>query len=528
MGSARAGLVVSAVVLVALAWVSAAFAGVQSFTAPGTYVFAVPAGVTSVHVVAVGASGGAGGSGGGVGGAGGLGAVVQGTLAVSPGSTLEVNVGGQGDEGLSAVGVGGGGGGGGGASDVRTGPALADRVLVAGGGGGGGGTGTTGTGGLGGGGGGREGAPGICDGSGEPGGGGTQDAGGAGGRLGSYEEGIDGEFGVGGGGGLDSAGGAGGFNGGGPGGLNFGVFVGRVFTGHGGGGGGGWYGGGGGAPDTCGGGGGGGSNHAGAGVSGFTEGLAAVPGDGSVTLSWAEPAGVPVLESLSPVFGGAGTVVTLTGEGLAGATGVLFGEAGAAFVVVSDTQIRAVAPAQPLLGVARAPQGLAAALPVVVVGPGGASNALSFTYTTGVGVPGPCDPLVKPCAGPGHGQPGTPAFAPPADGGGGAAVGQARMPNLRATVSGRWRDGTVRVTVRVLVSESQLVQRWFLVRVRIPSLDVSREVRVRAHAKQVVTLRLRFAASASATGKRVLVRVDPTNRILETSRKDNTASARIA
>jgi hypothetical protein len=129
--------------------------------------FTVPAGVTSIDVIANGAAGGSGfsptGASMGVGGAGGEGEQVSGTLAVIPGSTLYVEVGGLGLPGShtgggaggfngggggafdTVTGIGVGGGGGGGASDIRTvsrtvtGTTLASRLIVAGGGGGGGG-----------------------------------------------------------------------------------------------------------------------------------------------------------------------------------------------------------------------------------------------------------------------------------------------------------------------------------------------------------------------------------------------------
>lgn len=124
----------------------------------------VPAGVASVHVVAVGGHGGMGQTepaGGDSHGAGGAGAVVTADLDVVPGHTLYLEVGGNGQDlfsdGSAATGGfnGGGnapldtnsgragGGGGGGASDVRTlsmvdGSTLTSRLLIAGGGGGGG------------------------------------------------------------------------------------------------------------------------------------------------------------------------------------------------------------------------------------------------------------------------------------------------------------------------------------------------------------------------------------------------------
>ena len=118
--------------------------------------FEVPAGISSVGVVAVGAPGGPAGPRFPSPTPGGAGAVASGTLSVTGGQTLYVNVGGAGDAGFtdSAGGFNGGGpgdtapgcgcpgsGGGGGASDVRTAPYSAGldpdpRLVVAGGGGG--------------------------------------------------------------------------------------------------------------------------------------------------------------------------------------------------------------------------------------------------------------------------------------------------------------------------------------------------------------------------------------------------------
>jgi hypothetical protein len=120
--------------------------------------FAVPAGVTNVHVTAIGGAGAAstfmgGPTGGGLGGHGGL---VSAGLPVTPGQSLFVEVGGSGS--AAAGGFNGGGdasydgGGGGGASDVRAcsiaaescpgdGDTLDSRLLVAAGGGGAGGSG---------------------------------------------------------------------------------------------------------------------------------------------------------------------------------------------------------------------------------------------------------------------------------------------------------------------------------------------------------------------------------------------------
>lgn len=112
--------------------------------------FVVPAGVTTVHAIAIGGRGGDGE--GNVGGLGGFGAIASADLAVTPGQTLYVEVGGNGDDAADggAGGFNGGGssgegsspsGGGGGASDIRLAPSAAGtslelRMIVAAGGGG--------------------------------------------------------------------------------------------------------------------------------------------------------------------------------------------------------------------------------------------------------------------------------------------------------------------------------------------------------------------------------------------------------
>jgi hypothetical protein len=130
-------------------------------TTGGEQTFAVPDGVTSLDVVAV---GGRGGNGQGVGG---FGAVATAGLAVTPGQIIFIEVGGNGALGGSGGETGGlggfngggdgqntngnGGAGGGGASDIRTisradgnvQSSLNSRLLIAGGGAGGGGADTT-------------------------------------------------------------------------------------------------------------------------------------------------------------------------------------------------------------------------------------------------------------------------------------------------------------------------------------------------------------------------------------------------
>lgn len=232
---------------------SAAF----SFTG-AAQTFTVPGGVTSVVVIAKGAQGSAGA---GVGaGLGGRGALVTGTLAVTPLSTLNVFVGGAPTAMLNGFNGGASGGDatagrGGGASDIRVGGlAEANRVVTAGGGGGGGNIGCFGNsifGGVGGAGGGGAGVQGTNSAAGGGGFGGTA---GTGGSFGigcapfQGQAGLSTTTGTGGAGGLGTGlctpqptsggGGGGGFLGGGGGGAGAAGTVGCQFndTGAGGGG----------------------------------------------------------------------------------------------------------------------------------------------------------------------------------------------------------------------------------------------------------------------------------------------------
>jgi hypothetical protein len=201
----------------------------------------VPAGVCGATFDLFGAEGS-----GGVGGA-----HVTSTLAVKPGTAYDIYVGGWGTRGNGGYNGGGDasgqgnneGVGGGGATDVRTGPGLADRILVAGGGGGNGGGVAGPIGGAGGQGGlvGQSGTKPLGDFTGGGGGGGTATAGGALG-LSALNVTFDGKV------GRLGVGGDGGYN----------AFATNV--GFGGGGGGGLYGGGGGGGGQDGGGGGGGGS----------------------------------------------------------------------------------------------------------------------------------------------------------------------------------------------------------------------------------------------------------------------------
>lgn len=253
----------------------------------------VPACATTVSFDIKGAQGSNGN--GGIPGQGGMGGQSSGTLAVTPGETLYIYVGGQ--NGWNGGGTGTtNAGNGGGASDIRRGgTTLTDRVIVAGGGGGGGGdtynnpnafggnggtgggTGNAGTGGTNTCCGGTAGSAAWPNGGGEPGqshncwtvfGGRCGGGGGAGGNnaggspsVSGSVNGTSGALGVGGNGAV------------------------HITYGNGGGGGAGWYGGAGGGSEGNGGGGGGGSSYIG-GVSGGTTTSGVRSGDGEIIINY--------------------------------------------------------------------------------------------------------------------------------------------------------------------------------------------------------------------------------------------------
>jgi len=203
--------------------------GSQTFNYTGaSQTFTVPACVTQVNIEVWGAQGGTGNGASYSNNPGGLGGYSTGTKTVTPGSTLYVNVGGAGGNGIpSTTGGAGGwngggsgtyqsghaGGGGGGASDVRLGgTALTNRIIV-GGGGGGAGTWQNANGGAGGY---PTGETGYNNVGGGPGTGGTQTAGGTGpsgqGALGVGGSDTGSDCGAGGGGGYYGGGASDGCN----------------------------------------------------------------------------------------------------------------------------------------------------------------------------------------------------------------------------------------------------------------------------------------------------------------------------
>jgi hypothetical protein len=249
---------VAFVVLAALPGGASAATVTETFDFTGAaQTWTVPAGVDEATFDVYGAQGGS------YSPTGGLGGRATATIAVTPGDSIQLRVGGEGGIGVGAAGGFNGGGAGpvpvngysgGGASDVRIGgAALTDRVLVAGGGGGAGNVGTVPSGGAGGG---LAGSDGEEQGfpSNVPGGGGTQVAGGTAGGSNA----TPGVFGSGGDGGWSGS---------------------PAVFGPGGGGGGGWFGGGGG----YGAGGGGGSGHGPLGTA-FETGVRS--GDGLITIEY--------------------------------------------------------------------------------------------------------------------------------------------------------------------------------------------------------------------------------------------------
>jgi YVTN family beta-propeller protein len=81
---------------------------------------------------------------------------------------------------------------------------------------------------------------------------------------------------------------------------------------------------------------------------------------------------MPTLDMISVTSGPAsgGTVVTLTGRRFYTVTGVVFGKTLRKPTVISDTQMTVVVPPSAVVG----------QVPVYIVGPGGVSNSLTFTY----------------------------------------------------------------------------------------------------------------------------------------------------
>ncbi|MFI5286360.1 MAG: IPT/TIG domain-containing protein [Candidatus Dormibacteria bacterium] len=318
---------------------------VKTFTYTGSeQSWVVPAGVVDIDVAAVGGLGGASCGGGtcsyGL-APGGHGASVIATIPVTPGQTLYIEVGGNGNAGGTFNGGGsagdfGGsflGGNGGGATDLRSvamasSGTLASRLLVAGGGGGAGGTYGTGVASAGGDAGvAAADATVVCVAGG--GGGGTPGSGGAGGVASGSGDGenLSGLAGT-----LGDGGSA-------------------FSTGTGGGGGGGYYGGGSGS--GCqqagfgpynGSGGGGGSSFVESSATGSSVG-SDTTGNPTMVLSWTSL--VPTVSSVSPDSGvtTGGTKVTITGTNFTGATAVRFNSTPAAsFIVDSDKKITAVTP----------------------------------------------------------------------------------------------------------------------------------------------------------------------------------------
>jgi phosphatidylinositol-3-phosphatase len=105
-------------------------------------------------------------------------------------------------------------------------------------------------------------------------------------------------------------------------------------------------------------------------------GLGTAPGSGATATPLPIPSPVPpappVVSAVTPGSGWPGTVVSLTGSGFTGATGVAFNGTAATFTVTSDTQLSATVPAGASTG------------PVTVTTPAGTGTSpASFTVTAG-------------------------------------------------------------------------------------------------------------------------------------------------
>lgn len=161
-------------------------------------------------------------------------------------------------------------------------------------------------------------------------------------------------------------------------------------------------------------------------------------------------------------------------------------------------------------------------------GVGGGPGALAGAVAAPAGA-GACSPLLSACAGLAAGEP-PPPVAPPSSGtsdGGSAVGGPPRMPNLRASATASQAGDSVQVRVRVVATRAQLVRRGFLVRVSIPSLGERTDVKVRLRGDRVRVLVVRLDVAASAIGRRVIVKLDPTDLVLEARERDNGARTRV-
>lgn len=158
--------------------------------------------------------------------------------------------------------------------------------------------------------------------------------------------------------------------------------------------------------------------------------------------------------------------------------------------------------------------------------------------TLGLGLPGvngqqpggapACDPLLAQCV-PQSPSPGPPPGAPPTSSGDGAAVGQPRMPDLRGTVRATWDGETLHVELRVCAARPKLVRRAVDVRLTIAGV-LSRQARIGLRGRGCATKEIGVAAGAMSgdpAGKRLVARLDPNGRILETREQNNVATIRI-
>ena len=129
------------------------------------------------------------------------------------------------------------------------------------------------------------------------------------------------------------------------------------------------------------------------------------------------PPAQPTISSFAPTSGGGGTLVTIAGTNLAGATSVTFGGSSAGFTQVSPTELTATVPVAATTG------------PIAVTTPGGmATSSSAFTVTA------PAPPSESPNPGGSSAGQAEPAPAPPST----PAAGRAG----RARSAGNGADGS--------------------------------------------------------------------------------------
>jgi hypothetical protein len=158
----------------------------------------------------------------------------------------------------------------------------------------------------------------------------------------------------------------------------------------------------------------------------------------------------------------------------------------------------------------------------VAAAAGDGSVTLTWAPATG-GAVGPCDPLISACGGSSPDGESAPLLAPGSSGEDAAAVGQARMPDLRGRLRATWDGAALHIRLRVHISRPRLVTPFD---VEISGPDFTRTVRVRPRGRWTVLVELTIPLSDPTSG-RVVARIDPGDAVTEAREHNNTVSARI-